>query len=199
VQPIPGKKGSRSVRTDHVIPPAPQGDYVLDVLHDGVVYTAGMTPRRNGQLTIRGVVGSTVCVSDARAAARLAAINALAVARSVLADDAAALPRSNTPPPSAACSGAARRGPGNPAGPTRPRWPPRGPAQRPKPQSRPPRLAACRPTPPRRGPDPPRRPTSPAPTRRPARPNAASSARGSTAANSARSNMRAMLHASAAR
>jgi enamine deaminase RidA (YjgF/YER057c/UK114 family) len=57
------------------------------VLHDGVVYTAGMTPRQNGKLTITGVVGSTVSIEQARAAAGLAAANALAAARSALSTD----------------------------------------------------------------------------------------------------------------
>jgi enamine deaminase RidA (YjgF/YER057c/UK114 family) len=76
------------VSTDHLAPPAPQGKYVPAVLHDGVVYTAGMTPRRDGELIITGVVGSLVSVGEAQAAARLAAANALAAARSALPADA---------------------------------------------------------------------------------------------------------------
>lgn len=68
--------------------PAPQGDYRPALLHDGVVYTAGMTPRRDGQLVLRGVVGDTVTPDQAYAAAGIAAGNALAAARSVLPDDA---------------------------------------------------------------------------------------------------------------
>jgi enamine deaminase RidA (YjgF/YER057c/UK114 family) len=77
------------VSTDPAVAPPPQGDYVPAVLHDGIVYSAGMTPRRNGQLTISGVVGSTVGMEDARAAAGLAAENALAAVESALPAGAA--------------------------------------------------------------------------------------------------------------
>jgi enamine deaminase RidA (YjgF/YER057c/UK114 family) len=72
------------VSTDRHLPPAPQGDYATAVVHAGVAYSAGMTPRRDGQLTITGVVGSTVSVEQAWAAARLAAANALTAVRAVL-------------------------------------------------------------------------------------------------------------------
>lgn len=72
--------------TDDVAP-APQGDYVPAVFHGGLVYSAGMTPRRDGQLTITGVVGSTVSVDQARTAANVAACNALAAVRAALPDD----------------------------------------------------------------------------------------------------------------
>jgi enamine deaminase RidA (YjgF/YER057c/UK114 family) len=72
------------VSSDRAVVPVPQGDYVPAVQHDGVVYTAGMTPRRDGELTVTGVVGSTISIRDARAAAGIAAANALAAVRSVL-------------------------------------------------------------------------------------------------------------------
>lgn len=74
--------------TDRVTAPVPQGDYVPAVLHDGVVYTAGMTPRRDGMLTLSGVVGATVTAEQARTAAGLAAGNALAAVRSQAPPDA---------------------------------------------------------------------------------------------------------------
>ncbi|MBU8809392.1 RidA family protein [Mycolicibacterium goodii] len=74
--------------TEQTGAPAPQGDYRPALLHDGVVYTAGMTPRRDGELAVRGVVGHTVAGEQAYAAAGIAAGNALAAARSVLPDDA---------------------------------------------------------------------------------------------------------------
>lgn len=74
--------------TEQAGAPAPQGDYRPALLHDGVVYTAGMTPRRDGELVLRGVVGDTVAPDQAYAAAGTAAGNALAAARSVLPDDA---------------------------------------------------------------------------------------------------------------
>ncbi|MGH3582426.1 MAG: RidA family protein [Mycobacterium sp.] len=70
--------------TERLQPPAPQGDYVAASVHAGVAYSAGMTPRRDGQLTITGVVGSTVSVAQARAAARLAAANALSAVLAAL-------------------------------------------------------------------------------------------------------------------
>jgi enamine deaminase RidA (YjgF/YER057c/UK114 family) len=76
------------VSTDRVVPPAPRGDYVPAVLHDGVVYSAGMTPRRDGELTVAGVVGTTVSIEEAKVAAGLAAANALAAVRAALPADA---------------------------------------------------------------------------------------------------------------
>ncbi|SEP15318.1 RidA family protein [Trujillonella endophytica] len=55
----------------------PQGAYVPAVVHGGMVWTAGMTPRRNGQLLVRGTVGREVDVATAREAAGIAAGNTL--------------------------------------------------------------------------------------------------------------------------
>ena len=55
----------------------PQGAYVPVVVHGNVAYTAGMTPRRHGELLVSGVVGRDLDVDAARAAAGLAAGNAL--------------------------------------------------------------------------------------------------------------------------
>jgi enamine deaminase RidA (YjgF/YER057c/UK114 family) len=71
--------------------PPPQGDYVPAVLERGVIYTAGMTPRRDGRLTVTGVVGATVSPKAARSAAGLATANALAAARSVIPSGATGL------------------------------------------------------------------------------------------------------------
>ncbi|WP_346534309.1 RidA family protein [Micromonospora sp. DPT] len=59
-------------------PPAPQGHYVPVVVHAGAAYTAGMTPRVDGRLAVRGLVGADLTVAEARAAAGLAAGNAVA-------------------------------------------------------------------------------------------------------------------------
>lgn len=67
--------------TEPVPAPVPQGDYVAAVCHGGVVYTAGMTPRVDGRLTLTGVVGADVTVEQAADAAGLAVRNALAAAR----------------------------------------------------------------------------------------------------------------------
>jgi enamine deaminase RidA (YjgF/YER057c/UK114 family) len=75
------------VSTERAAPPA-QGDYVPAVLHNGVIHTAGMTPRRDGVLRYAGLVGDTLSAEDARAAAGYAVGNALAAARSVLPEHA---------------------------------------------------------------------------------------------------------------
>jgi enamine deaminase RidA (YjgF/YER057c/UK114 family) len=69
----------------------PQGAYVPAVVHAGLVWTAGMTPRRDGQLVVRGVVGRDVDLATAREAAGLAAGNTLtAVAEALGGLDAVA-------------------------------------------------------------------------------------------------------------
>ena len=57
--------------------PVPQGRYAAAVLVGGLVYSAGMTPRRDGVLTVVGLVGEDVDVATAAAAAGVAATNAL--------------------------------------------------------------------------------------------------------------------------
>jgi enamine deaminase RidA (YjgF/YER057c/UK114 family) len=58
--------------------PAPQGAYVPAIRHGDIVVSAGMTPRRDGALVIRGRVGDSVSASSARDAAATAGENALA-------------------------------------------------------------------------------------------------------------------------
>jgi enamine deaminase RidA (YjgF/YER057c/UK114 family) len=55
----------------------PQGAYVPAVVHGGLVWTAGMTPRRHGELVVRGVVGRDLDLVAAREAAALATDNSL--------------------------------------------------------------------------------------------------------------------------
>ena len=55
----------------------PQGAYVPAVVHGGLAWTAGMTPRRHGELVIGGVVGRNLDLAAAREAAGLAAGNAV--------------------------------------------------------------------------------------------------------------------------
>lgn len=69
-------------RGDHI--PVPRGDYVPATVHNGVAYTAGMTPRIDGRLTVAGVVGDSLTAAQAREAAGVAAGNALAAARAAL-------------------------------------------------------------------------------------------------------------------
>ena len=59
-------------------PPRPQGRYQPAIRHDGLVVTAGMTPRVDGRLHVVGQVGRDVPVHQAAAAAGLAARNAVA-------------------------------------------------------------------------------------------------------------------------
>lgn len=63
-------------------PPPPQGKYRPAVAYGSLGFSAGMTPRLNGELTVRGVVGVDVSTTAARDAAGVAARNALsAIAR----------------------------------------------------------------------------------------------------------------------
>jgi enamine deaminase RidA (YjgF/YER057c/UK114 family) len=69
------EQASASDQAGTAVPP--QGAYVPVVVHAGVAYTAGMTPRRRGELVVSGVVGRDLDLDAARAAAGLAAANAL--------------------------------------------------------------------------------------------------------------------------
>ena len=60
--------------------PAPAGAYVPATRAGNLVFTAGQLPLETGELTLRGKVGDTVSVDDAREAAKLCAMNALAAA-----------------------------------------------------------------------------------------------------------------------
>jgi enamine deaminase RidA (YjgF/YER057c/UK114 family) len=54
------------------------------VVHDGIARTSGQLPRIDGQLTCLGVLGSDVTVDEGYQAARVCALNALAVLRAEL-------------------------------------------------------------------------------------------------------------------
>ena len=62
------------------LPPAPQpvGAYVPAVRSGRIVYTAGQLPLKDGELLSAGKVPTDVALADARAAAKQAALNALA-------------------------------------------------------------------------------------------------------------------------
>lgn len=72
--------------TDQAEQPLPQGKYRPAVRHGDIVYTSGMTPRRNGELQFVGQIETSADHSDYRDAVRLATQNALTAARSCLAD-----------------------------------------------------------------------------------------------------------------
>lgn len=63
--------------------PAPVGSYVPGVRTGNLVFTSGQLPLRDGQLIATGKVASDLSLDDAAAAARQAALNALAVAADV--------------------------------------------------------------------------------------------------------------------
>jgi enamine deaminase RidA (YjgF/YER057c/UK114 family) len=60
--------------------PAPAGAYVPAMRAGDLVFTAGQLPFEGGELRLRGKVGDAVSLDDAREAARLCALNALAAA-----------------------------------------------------------------------------------------------------------------------
>lgn len=66
--------------------PVPQGDYIPARRHGGMIFTSGMTPRRNGELLFTGPVRAGTPVEDHREAVSLACANALAAARGLLGE-----------------------------------------------------------------------------------------------------------------
>lgn len=60
--------------------PSPAGAYVPATRAGNLVFTAGQLPLKEGELTVRGKVGDTVGLDEAREAARLCAMNALSAA-----------------------------------------------------------------------------------------------------------------------
>ena len=60
--------------------PAPAGAYVPATRASNLIFTAGQLPLEAGEPTVRGKVGDTVGLDEAREAARLCAMNALAAA-----------------------------------------------------------------------------------------------------------------------
>ncbi|WP_339183013.1 RidA family protein [Oceanobacillus sp. FSL W7-1293] len=66
--------------------PIPQGKYLPASRFGNIIYTAGMTPRRNGELIQSGKVVAAEPVSTYYAAVRQAAANALAAAINALTE-----------------------------------------------------------------------------------------------------------------
>lgn len=64
--------------------PVPQGDYAPACRHGSLIFTSGMTPRRDGVLLHHGPVRIDAFVDDFRDAVRLACGNALTAARGML-------------------------------------------------------------------------------------------------------------------
>lgn len=62
-------------------PPKPLGAYVPAVQVGNLLYLSGTLPLEGGAAKFQGRIGSDISIEEARSAARLAALNALALAR----------------------------------------------------------------------------------------------------------------------
>lgn len=67
--------------------PIPQGDYLPAKRHGDLIYTSGMTPRRDGVLLFHGPVRKDAPLDDYREAVLLACGNALTAAKALLSGD----------------------------------------------------------------------------------------------------------------
>lgn len=72
------------VSNETVAVPVPRGNYIPATRSGNTIRTAGMTPRRSGELVVVGRVGDRVDLDRARDAAALAVTNALAAASTML-------------------------------------------------------------------------------------------------------------------
>jgi len=66
--------------------PVPQGKYVPAVRHADLIYTSGMTPRKEGKLVYSGKIRATDPIESHRDAVRLATLNALVAAQACLTE-----------------------------------------------------------------------------------------------------------------
>lgn len=69
--------------------PVPQGKYIPAVKHGGFIFTAGMTPRRDGTLILVGKVEKDKPLDFYKEAVKQATKNALVAAKNTLAQDEA--------------------------------------------------------------------------------------------------------------
>src|SRR6267378_2489177 len=67
-------------------PPAPLGDYVESSDTGNMLFLSGTLPVMNGKLAIAGRLGENLSVKEGQEAARIASLNALAVAKEHLGD-----------------------------------------------------------------------------------------------------------------
>jgi enamine deaminase RidA (YjgF/YER057c/UK114 family) len=65
-------------------PPKPLGTYVESIQSGELLFLSGTVPMEEGALRFRGRIGENLSIDDGRSAARLAALNALALARAHL-------------------------------------------------------------------------------------------------------------------
>jgi enamine deaminase RidA (YjgF/YER057c/UK114 family) len=77
---LPGSAEDRLKALGYELPtvPSPAGSYVPATRAGNLLFTAGQLPFREGQLSHTGKVGQNVSVEEAKEAARLCALNALA-------------------------------------------------------------------------------------------------------------------------
>ena len=67
-------------------PPQPVASYVSAKRVGNLVLTAGQLPMVNGEVTLKGLLGKDVETEDAKVAARICTINALAAIKGVIKD-----------------------------------------------------------------------------------------------------------------
>ena len=67
--------------------PIPQGKYVPASRFGNLIYTAGMTPRSNGELIQSGKVSAEQTIGTYKAAVRQAVANALTAAKNLLTEE----------------------------------------------------------------------------------------------------------------
>ncbi len=67
--------------------PIPQGKYVPATRFGNIIYTAGMTPRKNGVLIQIGKVQTGESITNYKAAVRQAVANAITAAKDTLVED----------------------------------------------------------------------------------------------------------------
>lgn len=65
----------------------PVASYVPFTVCNGVLYASGQLPTENGQVKVAGIVGKDVSLEDAQKAARLCAINLIAIVKSACNGD----------------------------------------------------------------------------------------------------------------
>lgn len=79
---------SRLEELGYTLPPVPEprGSYVPAVCSGSFIFTAGQLPLKEGELLYEGKVGGEVTLEQAREAAELCTVNALAAAASAVGD-----------------------------------------------------------------------------------------------------------------
>src|SRR4051812_21695655 len=80
---VAGSPSSRLGQLGIVLPapPTPLGAYVESLEAGNLLFLSGILPVANGKLAAHGRLGENLLIQDGQVAARLASLNALAVAR----------------------------------------------------------------------------------------------------------------------